>query len=40
MSKKLSIIVAGWTNTGKSTMMLLIEKMLKEGFTAKELEIM
>lgn len=31
MSKKLSIIVAGGTNTGKSTMMLLIEKMLKEN---------
>jgi len=30
MSKKLSIIVAGGTNTGKSTMILLIEKMLKE----------
>ena len=29
--KKLSIIVAGGTNTGKSTMMLLIEKMLKEN---------
>ncbi len=31
MSKKLSIIVAGGTNSGKSTMMLLIEKMLKEN---------
>lgn len=29
--KKLSIIVAGGTNTGKSTMILLIEKMLKEN---------
>ena len=31
MSKTLSIIVAGEENSGKSTMLLLIEKLLKEN---------
>ena len=36
MGKKLSIIVAGKTNTGKSTMLYQLEKLLKEnGFNVK-----
>ena len=36
MSKKLSIIVAGKTNTGKSTMLFQLEKLLKEnGFNVE-----
>ena len=36
MSKKLSIIVAGDNNTGKSTMLFQLEKLLKEnGFNVE-----
>jgi Mg-chelatase subunit ChlI len=36
MSKELTIIIAGQANTGKSTMMLQIEKLLKEnGFNVE-----
>lgn len=36
MSKKLSIIVAGDNNTGKSTMLYQLEKLLKEnGFNVE-----
>ena len=36
MSKKLSIIVAGTSNTGKSTMLFQLEKLLKEnGFNVE-----
>ncbi len=39
MSKNLTIIIAGEANTGKSTMMLQIEKLLKENGFDVELSL-
>lgn len=39
MSKNLTIIIAGEANTGKSTMMLQIEKLLKENGYDVELSL-